>query len=194
MSLTWIIFSSNKTLRILFLETTSKWQTHAQRRRIGCEIRTAWQKRFDIFSVLNINFTGISHCFVINLHFSWMDPRIAWCPPEHCVLANDIWTRIWEAEIGVDNMSLNNSNPNLDHRPREYIPLDYSINYEYKNAVNNRQSTSFKNTQNLYKRKRDNKASTYGLNHSSNKQHLRDGRMTPWKPRDKKYTLPGHIG
>jgi len=123
-----------------------------------------------------------------------MDPRIAWYPPEHLGLAHDLWTSIWEAEIGVDNMSLNNSNPNLDQKAQEYIPLNYANNFDQKLAVNNRQN-SIQNSQNQYKRKRDNKASTYGLNHSSNKHFLReDGGLTPWKPRGKLYKLPGHIG
>ncbi|XP_060601859.1 terminal nucleotidyltransferase 4B-like [Ruditapes philippinarum] len=123
-----------------------------------------------------------------------MDPRIAWYPPEHLGLAHDIWTTIWEAEIGVDNMSLNNSNPNLDQKAQEYIPLNYANNFDQKVAVNNRQN-SIQNSQNQYKRKWDNKASTYGLNHSSNKHFLReDGGLTPWKPREKQYKLPGHIG
>ena len=59
-----------------------------------------------------------------------MDPRIAWYPPEQLGLAHDLWTSIWEAEIGVDSMSLNNSNPNLDQKPTEYIPLDYTNNLD----------------------------------------------------------------
>lgn len=119
-----------------------------------------------------------------------MDPAVAWCPPEHICLAQDIWTKIWETEIGVDNMSLNNSNPNLNQRPQDYISLDYSNKFDQKNAANNRQN-SLKNIQ--FKRKRDNKASTYGLNHSSNKHFLRDG-LTPWKPRDKNYGISGPLG
>jgi len=123
-----------------------------------------------------------------------MDPRVAWFPPEQLGLAHDLWTNIWETEIGVDNMSLNNSNPNLNQKPQEYIPLDYSNNLDHKNAANNRQN-SVKNNHNQCKRKRENKASTYGLNHSSNKQFLRaDGGLTPWKPRDKRYCSPGVIG
>lgn len=122
-----------------------------------------------------------------------MDPRIAWGPPEQQGLAHDIWTRIWEAQIGVDNMSLNNSNPNLDQKPQEFIPLDFTNNLEQKHAATNRHY-SIQNQQNQYKRKRDNRASTYGLNHSSNKHFLKeDGGLTPWKPRDKRYH-PGVIG
>lgn len=120
-----------------------------------------------------------------------MDPAVAWHHPEHHCLANKIWTYIWEAEIGVDNMSLNNSNPNLNQHTQEYIPLDYSNNFDHKIAANNRQN-SLKNNQ--FKRKRDNRASTYGLNHSSNKHFLRDGRLTPWKQRDKPYRMPGIFG
>ena len=123
-----------------------------------------------------------------------MDPRTAWYPPEQLGLAHDLWTRIWEAEIGVDIMSLNNSNPNLDQKQSEYIPLDYTNNLDQKHGVTNRQY-SIQNQQNQFKRKRDNRASTYGLNHSSNKHFLREnGGLTPWKPSRTKYSLPGHIG
>lgn len=123
-----------------------------------------------------------------------MDPRIAWYPPEQLGLAHDLWTSICETEIGVDNMSLNNSNPNLDQKPQEYIPLDYLNNLDQKHAVTNRQN-SIQNQQNQFKRKRENRASTFGLNHSSNKHFLKeDGGMTPWKPKGKSYTLPGVIG
>lgn len=123
-----------------------------------------------------------------------MDPRIAWYPPEHLGFAHDLWTSIWEAEIGVDNMSLNNSNPNLDQKPTEYIPLNFTNKFDQKIASNNTQN-SIHNSQNQFKRKRDsNKASTYGLNHSSNKHFLRDGGLTPWRPHGRIYRLPGVIG
>ncbi|XP_021373819.1 non-canonical poly(A) RNA polymerase PAPD7-like isoform X2 [Mizuhopecten yessoensis] len=122
-----------------------------------------------------------------------MDPRIAWYPPEQLGVAHDVWTRIIEAQIGVDNMSLNNSNPNLDHKPAEFIPLDITNNFDHKSAPTNRQN-SIHNQENSFKRKRDNRASTYGLNHSSYKHLLKeDGGLTPWKPKKKKYQ-PDVIG
>ena len=68
--------------------------------------------------------------------------------------------------------------------------IDATNNFNKKHAPTNRQ-LSVKNAENSFKRKRDNRASTYGLNHSGNK-HLLDG-MTPWKPRDKIYS-PDVIG
>ncbi|XP_069112834.1 terminal nucleotidyltransferase 4B-like isoform X2 [Argopecten irradians] len=122
-----------------------------------------------------------------------MDPRIAWYPPEQLGVAHDVWTRIIEAQIGVDNMSLNNSNPNLDHKPAEFISLDITNNFDQKSAPTNRQN-SIHNQENSFKRKRDNRASTYGLNHSSYKHLLKeDGGLTPWKPKKKKYQ-PDVIG
>lgn len=116
----------------------------------------------------------------------WMDPRIAWYPPEQLGTAHDIWTTIIEAQIGVDSMSLNNSNPNLDHKPQEYISLSVNNNLEQKHAPTNKQY----NIQNQQiKRKRDNKASTYGLNHSSYKHLLNEGGgLTPWVPQGKDYS------
>ncbi|KAJ8303352.1 hypothetical protein KUTeg_019748 [Tegillarca granosa] len=117
-----------------------------------------------------------------------MDPRIAWYPPEQLGVAHDIWTKIIEAQIGVDDMSLNNSNPNLDHKQQEFIPI-ITNDFEHKYAPNNRQN-HYQNEQNRLKKKSDNRASTYGLNHSSNKHFLReDGGLTPWIPKCKKYSL-----
>lgn len=117
-----------------------------------------------------------------------MDPRLAWYSPEQLGLAHDLWTSICEAQIGVDNMSLNNSNPNLDHRKsQEFISLNYTNNFERKCAPTNRQN-NIHNQENGYKRKWGNRASTYGLNHSNYKHLLReDGGLTPWKPKHKKY-------
>ena len=122
-----------------------------------------------------------------------MDPRIAWYQPEHLGIAHDIWTYIIEAQLGVNlsNMSLNNNlNSNMDQKQKEFIPLDITNNFEKKHAPTNRQ-LSVKNAENSCKRKRDNRASTYGLNQSYNK-HLLD-RMTPWKPKDIIYS-PDAIG
>lgn len=122
-----------------------------------------------------------------------MDPAVAWYPPEHICLASKIWTQIWETEIGVDNMALNNSNPNnyINKKQQDFIPLDNSSNLDYSTTNNNRQN-NMRNIQ--FKRKRDNKASTYGLNHSSNKHFLRYDELTPWRREDRKYSMPGIIG
>ncbi|CAH1780091.1 unnamed protein product [Owenia fusiformis] len=115
-----------------------------------------------------------------------MDPRIAWFPPEQLGPAQILWTRIWESGIGVENMHLNNhTNPNLDKKAQEFIPLDFQNNFDKKQGPSN---INRQNQNQNQKRKRDNRASTYGLNHSSAVHLLgENGGLTPWKPRDKTY-------
>ena len=76
---------------------------------------------------------------------------------------------ICEAQIGVDTMYLNHNNfLNSDQKNHEFIPLDF-VNVDGKNG-----DLSVVTTQNQLKRKRDNnRASTYGLNHSSLKHLLK---------------------
>ncbi|KAK7498012.1 hypothetical protein BaRGS_00010600 [Batillaria attramentaria] len=105
-----------------------------------------------------------------------MDPRIAWYPPEHLGRAHDLWTRVWETQLGVDSMFSDQK------QQQEFIPLDGNFDQNkrlvlqnIKNAENQQQSIA-------QKRKRDNRACTYGLNHSSQKVYLgEDGGLTPWK-------------
>lgn len=113
-----------------------------------------------------------------------MDPRIAWYPPEHLGHAHDLWTRVWEAQIGVDNMYLGPDQ-------KDFIPLDGG-NFDNPN-INNKKNSDVNNHHHPQKRKRENRASTYGLNHSTYKHLLgEDGGLTPWKPKDKNYG-PGVI-
>jgi hypothetical protein len=121
----------------------------------------------------------------------WMDPRIGWCTPEQQGRAHEFWSRIWEAQLGLRSMNLNNANPNLDQKAQEFIPLDYDNKLNLKHGPSNRHQ-QYLNEQ-YHKRKRDNKASTYWLNHSSNAQILEHGGMTPWIPVGKKY-IHGVIG
>lgn len=80
----------------------------------------------------------------------------------------------------------NNNFLNTDHQKSNHdniIPLDF-INVDGKNGEHNNILTQ----QNQLKRKRDNnRASTYGLNHSSLKHLMKDGVLTPWKNKDKHY-------
>ncbi|XP_076470555.1 uncharacterized protein LOC143300637 [Babylonia areolata] len=103
-----------------------------------------------------------------------MDPRIAWYPPEHLGPAHDLWTRVWEMHQGVDDMS--------DMKPQDFIPLDGSTTFDPKRQVlqsTNKNAENIQNQNSAQKRKRDNKASTYGL--SQQKVHLsEDGGLTPW--------------
>lgn len=102
-----------------------------------------------------------------------MDPRIAWPSPEQLGEANDIWARIIEAKIGE----------NLNYRQQHSISLSRKNNLTQKQAPSN-----FQIQQN--KKKRENKASTYGLNHSSNRHLLAEyGGLTPWIPHGKEYHL-----
>ncbi|XP_067650739.1 terminal nucleotidyltransferase 4B-like [Haliotis asinina] len=108
-----------------------------------------------------------------------MDPRIAWYPPEQLGHAHDLWTRVWEAQIGVDNMYLGPDQ-------KDFIPLDGG-NFDNPN-INNKKNSDVNNHHHPQKRKRENRASTYGLNHSTYKHLLgEDGGLTPWKPKDKNY-------
>ena len=91
-------------------------------------------------------------------------------------------------------MNLNNVNadPNLEQKAPEFISLDYTNKLNQKHDNTNKQN----NLQNLqyYRRKKENKASTYGLNHSSNVHLLRkDGGLVPWKPKNKTFS-PSIVG
>jgi hypothetical protein len=104
-----------------------------------------------------------------------MDPRIAWYPPEQLGRAHDLWTRVWEMQQGVDNMH------HSDYRPQDFIPLD-GIAYDHKRHVlhnSNKNAENIQHQTTAQKRKRENKASTYGLNQQ--KAYLgEDGGLTPW--------------
>ncbi|CAG5125640.1 unnamed protein product [Candidula unifasciata] len=103
-----------------------------------------------------------------------MDPRIAWFPPEHLGLAHDLWTRVWETQYNLETMLKGSTS---DQKPQEFIPLDGLTD-----------TTTLHNEQLLLqKRKRgDNRACTFGLNFSVNKNILKNGGLTPWKRPDKK--------
>lgn len=89
-------------------------------------------------------------------------------------------------------MNLNNANPNLDQKSQEYISLDYTNKFDEKKDKTNKQN-NLHNSQ-FHRKKKENKASTYGLNHSSNAHLLtKNGGLTPWKPKNKVY-LHGMIG
>jgi non-canonical poly(A) RNA polymerase PAPD5/7 len=120
-----------------------------------------------------------------------MDPRIAWFPPEQLGKSHELWTRIWETQLMpmMDNVSLNNSNPNLEQKAQEFIPLDYTNNLDQKQGPSNRQRQI---SQDKERHKKENRASTYGLNHSSCVHLLtgeNGGGLTPWRPPAKLYPL-----
>ncbi len=118
-----------------------------------------------------------------------MDPRVSWHLPEVVgTPAHELWARLWERH--QDSMFHLNNNPNLD-KQADFIPLDITNNFTQKQGLSNKQN-SFHNQQ-YQARKKENKASTFGLNHSSKVHHLKDGGLIPWIPRNKSYS-PGAIG
>ncbi|XP_014671434.1 PREDICTED: non-canonical poly(A) RNA polymerase PAPD5-like isoform X2 [Priapulus caudatus] len=121
-----------------------------------------------------------------------MDPTIAWYQPEQIGPAQELWSRIWETQMGIENMNLNNSNPNLENKAPEYISLNYTNVFDQKHGpVNKPQTNNLQLNNALGKRKRENKASTFGLN--QNVHLLGDNcSLTPWRIRTQ-YT-PGVVG
>lgn len=89
-----------------------------------------------------------------------MDPRISWFQTEQLGKAQKQWTRIWETHCGL-NMPFES----VDHKNIDFIPIDSTAGYQ---------------SELIRKRKRDNKASTFGFNHSSCIENVRNGGLTPW--------------
>lgn len=104
-----------------------------------------------------------------------MDPRVAWCAPEQLGPSHELWTRLWEISHSSNNMNAQNRlNLNNNNASQEYIPLE----------LDNQKSEKVS----------PNKASTYGLNHSSSLHRLREnGGLTPWREPGKHYSS-GPIG
>lgn len=125
-----------------------------------------------------------------------MDSRLAWFTPEKLgSVAIEQWMKIWEIEQGVEvnnrhlsatgdcdaGRGLENSNNSSaktqgsKQTMEEFIPLDDSNS----NRIDFRPNIN--QTQPFHKRRRENKASTWGLNHSSCKHILETNGLTPWK-------------
>lgn len=116
-----------------------------------------------------------------------MDPRTSWFLPEQLGPSHLQWIEIWEAALGVRTMFLNNDS-NVDRKKNEFIPLDFANKLDQKVGPSNYQQSI--HNDHFQKRKLENKASTFGLNHSSRVEYLRaDGGLTPWKRIDKNYEL-----
>ena len=112
-----------------------------------------------------------------------MDPRIAWIQREQLGKAHAHWTRLLEvANINFDR----NMNLNTDAKTQEYIPLESNIISPREKEVN-------ANLSYIRKRKRENRASTYGLNHSSNIRHIERDDFTPWKRRTYNHGVIGYV-
>ncbi|KAG8231510.1 hypothetical protein J437_LFUL011548, partial [Ladona fulva] len=94
-----------------------------------------------------------------------MDPTIGWFQPEQEGPAKELWTRIWEVQRSLDNMNLYqmNTNQTIETKAPEYIPIGINNREESRRAYSNRPQNS-NNYYNRTRRKRENRASTYGMN------------------------------
>ena len=121
-----------------------------------------------------------------------MDPRISWFQPEQLGKAHNQWVRLVEtSKLHLDIRNMPNNNTNVDSKAVDFIPFDDVDNLEKRQGVNANEQSN--NNLQLRKRKRDNKASTYGLNHSSCTGYIENDYLTPWKDTGKRYH-PGIIG
>lgn len=86
-----------------------------------------------------------------------MDPSIGWFQPEQEGPSKVLWTRIWEAQKGLDSMNIIDTNPNVGSKAPEFIPVESLTNNDDPDRVTNN-NTCYKR-----RRKRKNRASTYGM-------------------------------
>lgn len=101
-----------------------------------------------------------------------MDPRISWVTPEQLGPSHDMWCRMWETSRPEIS--------SMDNKLPDYIPLDNNDKCERING--HKHSISYEQKNTTCGRKRENMASTFGLNHSSAVKHLKEnGGMTPWR-------------
>lgn len=134
-----------------------------------------------------------------------MDPSIAWYQPEQQGPARELWARIWLTQQGLDNMTLGDANANANMNHRDYIPIDAArANANTNtNTSNTTSTTTNANTTNANngasnsyynrtKRKRENRASTYGLN-QNHKNLIGQFGGCPWRRRTPPYDL-GVVG
>ncbi|KAJ9587332.1 hypothetical protein L9F63_019159 [Diploptera punctata] len=115
---------------------------------------------------------------------------IGWFQPEQEGPAKDLWTRIWEAQKGVDNMNIVDVNTTLGTKSHEYIPPDSTTNSD--DPQHNRVGTNCNNFFHRKRRKRENRASTYAMNHNQ-AALIGDNGGCPWKNSNKTYSR-GIIG
>uniref|UniRef100_T1J4Z7 polynucleotide adenylyltransferase n=1 Tax=Strigamia maritima TaxID=126957 RepID=T1J4Z7_STRMM len=117
-----------------------------------------------------------------------MDPNIGWYQPEQQGPAQKLWSRLWETQQRLQNMDLNNAN-------NDYLPLHNVTNQVEACLRSARQQNSNNCIGNLYynrtKRKRENRASTYGLNENS--EMILEYGGIPWRNPAKPYS-PGIVG
>lgn len=118
-----------------------------------------------------------------------MDPRIAWCTPEQLGPAYRHWLRLWELSTASKHGGPIMRNDTNKHSSKEdknkekqhdFIPLHCNSFIDSKQgAPHGRREYVVGDG--------SNKASTYGLNHSSNLDILEKRKHTPWRKFDKRY-------
>ncbi|PNF28797.1 hypothetical protein B7P43_G05693 [Cryptotermes secundus] len=111
-----------------------------------------------------------------------MDPAIGWFQPEQEGPAKDLWIRIWEAQKGVDNMNVD-INTRLGAKSHDYIPVDGTTNSDDQH---NRVTVNCNNYFNCKRRKRENRASTFAMNHNQSALIGEHGGC-PWKNPNRTY-------
>ena len=134
-----------------------------------------------------------------------MDPRNSWPQPEQNCCSLHHWPRVWETYLGIRDLLIEPSGPPGEEEDpasdtqnsndmESYISLtDTNSNKVHntnnKSGVNNlNHLNSTISTEPYQKRRRENKASTWGLNHSTYRREWGDaGCQIPWKPMDKIY-------
>ncbi|CAN2389554.1 snoRNA polyadenylation [Pristimantis euphronides] len=140
-----------------------------------------------------------------------MDPRIAWFQPEQLGPSNSLWMQIWETTQGLRSLYFSPSSPAASPahsaacpaamygappaaspppptaaEPGDFLPVENNNNQQAPSAGPWRKGPDNRN-----KRKRDNKASTFGLNYSLLHGGPAGGNRgpgpysgTPWKSRN----------
>lgn len=107
-----------------------------------------------------------------------MDPTIGWYQPEQLGPAEELWTKIWETQLGFESMEINNKAP--DYIPMcnanvEQIPTAYMFQNGGKTVVNN-----------YYNRVKRKRAENVASGNGSNENELNFG--TPWRKPGKHYS------
>ncbi|KAM9302311.1 terminal nucleotidyltransferase 4B [Gastrophryne carolinensis] len=131
-----------------------------------------------------------------------MDPRIAWLQPEQLGPSNNLWLQIWETSQGLRSLYFSPSGPAPPPHctmqasqplaeQGDFLPLDTTTNNSKLTTTPDIAGawTKGPDHNNRNKRKRDNKASTFGLN--SSLLHVRPPTGTPWKSRHYSHEVIG---
>lgn len=121
-----------------------------------------------------------------------MDPTIGWYQPEQFGPAKDLWLHIWEAEKGLDILTLKNdssSNVMGVKLQQDFISLDQMNSRTGGDRMQHNTCNSYYNPS---RRKGDNRASTYGMNYNYDALVGEYGGC-PWRIPNKHYSK-GVIG